>query len=150
MSVKENKEMYEQAVKDLNASKGDVAKIRSALEKCCAPGFINHNARGGDMNLDQIAQYYAEFWVTCPDFNVSIDDMIAEGDKLAACCTGKGTHKGTYMGIAPTGKQITALTMQFGKIEGGKFVEVWELPDAMGMMIQLGVIPDPAKSSVRL
>lgn len=148
MSAKENKEMYIQIIKDLNASKGDIDKIHSMMDKYCAPGYINHNARRGDMTLDQAAQYYAELWAAFPDLAISIDEMVAEGDKLAARCTAQGTHNGNLMGIPATGKRIVATTWQISQIVGGKAVEVWELPDALGMMIQLGVVPDPAKSAV--
>ena len=145
MSEKENKEVYVQVVKELNAAKGDIAKIRSTMEKHCAPGFITHHARAGDMNLEQVIQHYNELWTAFPDLVLSIDDLIAQEDKLAARATGKGTHQGTYMGIPATGKQITIKAMQFGKIEGGKAVEIWEIPDALSMMAQVGLIPDPAQ-----
>jgi len=145
MSEKENKELYESVLNGLTTAKGDIAKIRSMLEKYCAPDFINHSARAGDMNLEQISQHYTELWAAFPDLVLSIDDLVAEGDKLAARCTGQGTHKGTYMGIPATGKQVTAITIQICKIAGGKFVEMWELVDGLGMMIQLGVVPDPAQ-----
>ncbi|MFC2009473.1 ester cyclase [Chloroflexota bacterium] len=144
MSVKENKEMYEQVIDGLNASKGDAAKIRSTLEKHCAPGFTIHRGRQGDMNLDQAVQHYVEIWAAFPDFKLSIDNMVAEEDKVAIRATGQGTHKGTYMGIPATGKQVKTTAMQINKIVWGKSVEIWELVDGLGMMIQLGVIPDPA------
>lgn len=142
MPAKDNKEMYEQVIKDLNAAKGDIAKIRSTLEKNCAPGFIYHHARRGDMDLDQTVQYFAELWVALPDGIVSIDDLVAEEDKLAVRSTFQGTNEGAYMGIPATGKRIAVTEMQFFKIVGGKAVELWALPDGLSMMIQLGVIPD--------
>lgn len=148
MSVKGNKEMYEQVVNGLNTSKGDIAKIRSTFEKYCAPGFIMHHHRRGDMNMDQAAQYYAEIWAAFPDLILSIDDMVVEEDKMAVRAKARGTHRGTYMGIPATGKQMEMTGIQIAKAVGGKSLEMWEEVDALGMMIQLGVIPDPAKSSV--
>lgn len=141
MPAKENKERFVQFVKEINECKGDIARIRYILEKYCAPGYISHHARIGDMNLDQEAHHFAEIWAAFPDLIVSIDDMIAEEKKFAARVTLEGVHKGAYMGIPATGKQIKMTAWQFIKMVEGKSVEVWELPDGLGMMSQLGVVP---------
>lgn len=142
MLAKENKKRYIQFIKEYNASKGDINKIRYILEAYCAPGCIIHHARMGDMNLDQAAQYYAEIWAAFPDLFFSIDDMVAEEDKMAVRCAGQGTHTETFMEIPATGKRIVMEEWQMFKIEKGKAVEAWELPDGLGMMVQLGVAPD--------
>lgn len=144
MSAKENKESYMQNIKDLNASKGDVKKIGSILEKSCVPGYTHHHHMRGEMNLDQTSQYYAELWSAFPDMELVIDDMVAEEDKLATRCTIQGTQKGAFIGIPATGKRGVITGMQFFKMAEGKFVEGWELPDAFSLGVQLGVIPYPA------
>ena len=67
--------------------------------------------------------------------------MVAEGDKVACRFTWRGTHKGEFMGIAPTGKQVTAAGIVISHIIGSKEVELWESIDQLGMMQQMGVIP---------
>ena len=67
--------------------------------------------------------------------------MVAEGDKVVCRVTGRGTHKGDLMGIAPTGKQVTGARTVIHRIVGGKEVEGWDCADMLGMMQQLGVVP---------
>ena len=76
-----------------------------------------------------------------PDISVTVEDMIAEGDKVVTRWTIRGTHKGELMGIAPTGKQITEEGIEIFRIAGGKIVEIRLIHDRLGLMQQLGVIP---------
>jgi len=119
MSTKENKELVRQAIKEWNAVNGDVAKMRSLYDKYYAPGFIYHDVSTGDMNREQ-----------------TIQTVIR--------CTMQATHKGTFMGIPATGKQIVVKGVEIDKIVGGKVVEAWGFLDTLGMMTQLGVTPGAA------
>lgn len=76
-----------------------------------------------------------------PDLHLTIDDMVAERDKVVARVRWTGTHQGDYRGIAPTGKQVTFTAITIYRIVGGKVVEVWEEGDSLGLMQQLGIIP---------
>jgi len=76
-----------------------------------------------------------------PDFQIAVEDMIAEGDKVVVRSTCSGTHKGEFMGIAPTGKKVTFTQISIYRIVGGKFVEEWSNMDTLGFLQQLGVIP---------
>jgi predicted ester cyclase len=67
--------------------------------------------------------------------------MIAEGDKVVTRYTARFTHKGAFMGIPPTGKQIVARGVEINRIKDGKIVETWDFMDYLGVMTQLGVIP---------
>ena len=82
------------------------------------------------------------FRTAFPDFNVSIDDMIAEGDKIVARTTWKGTQKGEFMGIPSSGKRVSFSVIDIIRISGGKFVEHWGLMDNSAMMQQLGAVPN--------
>jgi steroid delta-isomerase-like uncharacterized protein len=76
-----------------------------------------------------------------PDTRMTIEDEIAEGDKVVIRWTIRGTHKGEYMGIAPTGKEVTVTGISVYRIERGKIVEDWSNNDMLGMLQQLGAIP---------
>ena len=78
-----------------------------------------------------------------PDLNATIEDMVAEGDKVAIRITWKGTQKGDFMGVPPTGKSVSFGVMDIVRVAEGKCVEHWGETDFMGLMQQLGAIPAP-------
>ena len=76
-----------------------------------------------------------------PDFQTRIDDLLAEGDKVAARITMSGTNTGSFMGIPPTGKQVSFTGMYIARIVDGKIVEHWGEEDSIGLLQQLGAMP---------
>jgi predicted ester cyclase len=78
-----------------------------------------------------------------PDVHVHIEDEIAEGDWVVTRMKAHGTHQGELMGIPATGKEVTDSVIHVARIVDGKIVERWEQADLMGMMQQLGVVPEP-------
>ena len=76
-----------------------------------------------------------------PDIHITIEDEIAEGDKVLSRWTLRGTHKGEFAGTAPTGKHVTVTAMTLFRFEAGKIVEGWDYWDALGFMTQLGLLP---------
>ena len=94
------------------------------------------------MNLDQFIEYNAGILTAFPDLRFNVDDIFTIGDKVAARYLMKGTFKKAYHGIAPTGKQIMIKGASIDRFVKGKDVETWDFPDMLGIMVQLGVIPD--------
>ncbi len=88
-------------------------------------------------------QMYLMFRTAYPDLHFTLEDMVAEGDKVVVRYTARGTHKAELMGIAPTGKQVTVGAILIVRFAGGKIVEHWEVFDALGMMQQIGAVPTP-------
>jgi len=80
-----------------------------------------------------------------PDFHLTIEDQIAEGNKVITRVTFRGTHQGDYRGIAPTGKQIKYSGIAIDRIVDGKVVEMWHVADTCGMLQQIGVTAAPPK-----
>jgi len=76
----------------------------------------------------------------------TVEEMIADGDKVVSRLTFRGTHTGDLMGIPPTGKSVTISETIIDQIADGNIVESWRLFDQMTMMQQLGVIPTPGQS----
>lgn len=144
MSTKTNKELVRRVLNEWNTLNGDFAKIRPIYDKYYS-GYIYHHVSRGDMNQEQTIQYMAAVGSAIPDFKFSIDDIFAEGDKVVARYTIQGTHKGTFMGIPATGKQLMEKGVEIFKIAGGKLAEGWDFPDSLGLMTQLGVIPATPK-----
>jgi predicted ester cyclase len=80
------------------------------------------------------------------DGRITVDDQIAEGDKVATRWTGRGTHTGEIVGIAPTGKEVTVTGLTISRIEGDKVVEEWTTWDTLGFLVQLGAVPAPVQA----
>jgi steroid delta-isomerase-like uncharacterized protein len=76
-----------------------------------------------------------------PDLKLMVEDQIAEGDKVVTRWSATGTHQGELLGIPPTGKQTTATGITIDRIQGGKIVETWTHWDNLGLLQQLGVVP---------
>lgn len=76
-----------------------------------------------------------------PDLRITVEDLVAEGDKVLTCWTARGTHQGEFMGIPPSGNRVEFTGISIDRIEGGKFVESWSNYDALGMMQQIGAVP---------
>ncbi len=76
-----------------------------------------------------------------PDLRVTIEEMIASGDKVVSRFTLRGTHRGEFLGIAPTGKPVTTSGIVINRIVDGQIVADWEEYDRLGLMRQIGAIP---------
>ena len=81
-----------------------------------------------------------------PDFHVTVEDMLAEGDKVMYRGRVSGTHTGEFMGAHPSGKRFEVTEMHVDRVAGGKIVEHWGLLDIMGMLQQIGVIHEPEEA----
>jgi len=100
--------------------------------------------------LEDYKRWATETCNAFPDNHVTIDGMIAEGDKVVMRCTLRGTNTGDFvtpMPLPATGKQVTMTAMVIVRFAGGKGVEVWQVGDTLGMFQQLGVIPAPRQVS---
>jgi steroid delta-isomerase-like uncharacterized protein len=76
-----------------------------------------------------------------PDIQWTLEETIAEGDKVAARFTMRGTHQGAFFGVPPSGKKIVVQAMNFYRLSGGQFVEERGQPDLLGLLQQIGAVP---------
>ncbi len=90
-------------------------------------------------------RYIAMLREAFPDFHVTIEDQVADGDRVVTRWTAEGTHLGEFQGISPTGKRGTMTGIDIDRIADGKVVECWTNTDDLGLMQQLGVIPAPVQ-----
>jgi predicted ester cyclase len=95
--------------------------------------------------VDGLKQLLTVYLTAFSNRRVTIEDALAEGDRVVVRTTFRGTHTGSLMGIPPTGKQVTVSALNFFRIVNGRAAEQWVNNDDMGMMQQLGVIPAPGK-----
>jgi steroid delta-isomerase-like uncharacterized protein len=82
-----------------------------------------------------------------PDLKITVEDQIAEGDKVVTRWTAEGTHDGDLPGLPASGRSSTVTGIGIDRIEGGKIVEAWGNWDTLGMLQQLGAIPAPAAAA---
>ena len=112
------------------------------------PNYTHHDAstpdvgRGPESEKKRATLYRAAF----PDFRLTIEDLIAEGETVMARWSCRGTHKGDLSGHAPTGKQITISGVSIARFANGKMAEGWVNWDALGLMQQLGIVPEHGKA----
>jgi predicted ester cyclase len=113
----------------------------------CTPSFVSHfPGSPGPQTREAREQTSRIFYEAFPDIQHTLDEVIAEGDKVAFRGTARGTHKKNFQGIHPTGKSISFTLMRFYRIAGGKLAEEWVNFDSLGLMQQLGVMPTPIQS----
>jgi len=118
------------------------------IDEFIAPDYVGHDpseqepTRGADGVKEFIERYRSAF----DGVRLTVDDQFAEGEKVATRWTGRGTHTGEIAGIAATGKDVTVTGLTISRFAGGKVVEEWTTWDTLGMLVQLGVIPAPARA----
>ncbi len=113
-----------------------------ALDEIFAADYIDHAAPPDQPpGPEGLKQFFAMMESGFPDFRVTLEDTIAEGDSVAVRFTFHGTHQGEFMDIPPTGKPVTMSGIDIMRIKDGKITELWGQEDMLGMMQQLGVAP---------
>jgi steroid delta-isomerase-like uncharacterized protein len=115
------------------------------IDELVAPNYVGHDpAQPGTQGPQGIKEFITAYLTGFPDGRITIDEQLAEGDLVATRWTGRGTHQGELMGIPPTGKQVTVSGITISHVKNGKVVEEWSNWDTLGMLQQLGVVPEMA------
>jgi steroid delta-isomerase-like uncharacterized protein len=141
MSTEENKAVVRRLFEEYNKHNLD------GVEELVAPDYVWHGPAGfGDMDLAAMKQAMPAFFTAFPDLHWTVEDLIAEGDKVVSRYTCRATHQGELMGIPATGKVVTWTCILISRFAGGKCVEEWEEADMLGLFQQLGVIPQMAQT----
>lgn len=142
MSPEENKALVRSFWDELYL-KGNLGVI----DQFVAPDVIDHNPLPGQgPGVEGVKQLFALFRQAFPDAQVSVEDIIAEGDKVVIRTSVCATHSGAFMGISPTGKTVSTSGIEIIRIAGGKMVERWGAADDLGLMQQMGGVQAPGQS----
>jgi predicted ester cyclase len=116
-------------------------------DEILSPDYVDHVVKGPEAQTvrgpDALKQAAAMFRAAFPDLTYSVEDVVAEGDKVVARFSATGTHLGEFMGVAPTGRKITYTGFDMSRISGGQIVEAWASYDALALMQQIGAISMP-------
>jgi steroid delta-isomerase-like uncharacterized protein len=115
----------------------------SVLDEIVAADYVNHNpfAPGLPPGPEGLKPIFSGLRAAFPDLHYTIEEQIADGDRVVTRWGFRGTHEGELMGIPATGKQVNITGTQIERIVDGKIVEHWRQSDDLGMLQQLGVIP---------
>ena len=142
MSAEENKATARRMVEELFNQRGDL----DAADEIFAPNYVSHEPAFGDLHgVEAIKQFAATERQAIPDLQNTVEDQVAEGNKVATRFRGRGTHTGETEAFGPptdNSYEVTGLTLQRFN-DDGKIVEDWTIFDALGMMQQLGMAPGP-------
>ncbi len=139
MSSEENKAVVRRLYEEVfNGGNLDLA------DDLVAPDGVNHAAPpGGPAGPEGVRRIVGMLRAAFPDDRHEIEDMLGEGDRVAVRITHTGTHEGVFRGAPPTGRRFEQSQMHVLRLEGGKVAEHWAVRDELGMMQQLGLLPEP-------
>jgi len=132
MSLGDNKSIIRNGIEAMNNRKSP-----AMVDDLVAPDYVDHT---NQLNREGAKQFYTLMFKGFPDYHRTIEDIIAEGDKVWVHSTTTMTHTGEFRGIAPTGKKVTITGVNIYRIVDGKIVEGWSVTDSMNLLKQLGLI----------
>ncbi len=131
MSLEENKAIVRKFIEAYNQRNLDL------IDDFVAPDYVDHTNK---VDREGLKQLFNMGFTAFPDWHETIEDIIAEGDKVWIRAKSTGTHTGEFMGIAPTGKKLTTEMVDIYRIVDGKHIEGRFIVDQLDFLKQLGVI----------
>jgi steroid delta-isomerase-like uncharacterized protein len=144
MSTEENKALVRRLIEEV-WNQGNLA----IFNELYAPDFIFHDPGLPHVRTrEEDKQWIAGILKAFPDFQITIEDLIAEEDQVVVRLTGRGTNTGDILAPSPhpaTGKHVTITGNAIARIANGQFVEIWHQVDWLGLFQQLGLIPAPGQ-----
>ena len=135
MSTEQNKALVHRFFEEFNLA---------VVDELFVPNYVHHDP-GLPPELqhgrDAYKQLVTMFRTGFPDIKTTVEELVAEGDRVVARWTWRGTNSGEFQGMPPTGKQVTGTGISIHRLANGKMAEAWVNFDALGMLQQLGVLP---------
>jgi steroid delta-isomerase-like uncharacterized protein len=138
LSTEENIAIIKKVVHEFNQRNLDI------LDEVCSPDFVYHGPSNPDWDRESIKAGLGMMQNSIPDMKIVLEDIVATPEKVAYRISMQGTHLGELWGVQPTGKKITRTGMLIDHFSDGKIVEEWQWMDWLGLMQQLGLIPESA------
>jgi predicted ester cyclase len=134
VSIEHNKSIVIKFLKGLDESLSIIEEVCTSQFVAYIPGSIQPIDREG------FRQFVSLFYLAFPNLCHTVEDQVAEGDKVVSRLTVQGMHQGTFQGIAPTGKQVAFTDIMISRLENGKIKELWAQFDVLGLWQQLGIL----------
>jgi len=139
--IEDNKQFMRQFVEEAINKKN-----LDAIDELVAEDFVEHVPFPGQgPGREGLRQVLATFLSAFPDIRWTLEEQIAEGEKVVSRFTMTGTHRGDFLGIPPTGKSVNIWGVVIDVVRDGKFAESRIIMDTLGLMQQLGMIPMPSE-----
>jgi steroid delta-isomerase-like uncharacterized protein len=141
VSTEENKALVRRFFEEgWNAGNLDV------FDEIDVPDYVLHDPSVHEevRGVEGIKRFASMYLRAFPDLHFTVEDQIAEGDKVVTRWTSSATHRGELMGIPPTSNRTGVSGITISRISEGRLVEDWNIWDTLGLMRQLDVIPEPA------
>ncbi len=141
--TKERRSFMSEENKDLARRSWEIVSQRNPdlLEEVYAADIVWHEPDQDVQGLEEAKQFFSKYLTAFPDFNATVEDAIAEGDKAVTRWTIRGTHQGEVEEFGPpTGRQVEIAGITIHRIEDGKIAEEWERYDNLSVMRQLGLV----------
>ena len=111
----------------------------TAVDRYVSPAYTLRTAdKGAPSGREAVRAYIAAYLDGFPDLHISIDQLLAVGDKVIGVFTFTGTHTGNLFGMAPTGRTVAVRQIAIYRLENGQVVDEWEISDQLGLMRQIG------------
>ena len=108
--------------------------------------FVGHMPTGDMHGPASIKQFATSLQTGFPDLRSTVEDQVAEGDRVVTRFRARGTHQGEFMGVPASGNQMDISGIIVSRFANGKIVEQWGIPDLLSLMQQIGAVPSPAQS----
>lgn len=132
----QNKAIVRRALEEVY-SRGDL----DLVDDLVAEDFVAHSSGPDLRGREAIKQYVRSLREAFPDLHMTIDDQVAEGDKVVTRWTATGTHLGPYQKVPPTGRRGSMSGIDIDYVIDGKTVECWTISEELSLLRQLGIIP---------
>ena len=134
-SIEKNKRIARRFPEEV-ATEGNI----DLVDEICTEDVLDHSPFGDRQGRETVKKQIAELHKAFGDFSATVEDGLAEDDRVAMRITLRGTHKGEFQGIEPTDEEFEIQNMVFTRIKDGKIAERWVQPDMLGLMQQLGAV----------
>lgn len=111
-----------------------------ALDEIMHDDFVDHTGQSGPGGLDELKEFFVALRAAFPDFTVSVEELIAEGDLVAGRFAFQGSQTGELMGMPPSGRRAAIGGIDLFRVRDGRIAELWGYEDMLGLMQQIGAI----------
>jgi steroid delta-isomerase-like uncharacterized protein len=145
MSTEQNKAIVRERVNEEMISQNHL----NVLDEIFAESFVNHSSPPPlPPTREGVKMFFGAMHASFSGLHVTVEDQVAEGDKVVTRKTYHGTHTGDFFGIPATGRTISFEVIDILRFQDGKITDHWNVVDRLGLMQQLGVIPEPEPVAV--